>query len=779
MKQALTSIFFFLLIHTAVAQDKLAIGQWKAHLPYTTFVNIAQNDEFLFFSTDWSLLVIDKEENTNRFVSKVDGLSETGIGVIGANKETDLLVVTYDNAVFDLITSDRIIGFSDLSRDGNFNNRSINNLTFDGAQFLYFATGFGIVKFDLDRLEFVYTVDMGIPATDVALFNNNIYAATEDGIYYIDKSESTNQQAFDDWKLLGADENFPPNYFNTLLEAKGDHLYMNIDSSFVRFDGNTATTLRAPVDLFKMKFLTADHENVIAGFECFNPNASGVQSCRGRIVSFNPTSEELIELDNTCLDRPTFAVEDEQGDIWSTDRFTRIRKTNGQGGSCNELEFNSPFSQNISEIRVIDDKVYVASGGQTVNGNSAERKDGVFVLDGDNNWSRISGRDYPNLEAQEAHVDFLRIKEHPSNGKVYLGTYYGGLIEQDGDTFTVYNDTNSSLQGAVGDEARERVGGMAFDDQENLWISNNGAPFPISVLTNEGVWDSFDLGTTNIGQLTIDRLGYKWAIIFGTSQGLIVFDDNGTLADKSDDRSRIITTNNSNLPDNQVLCIETDKEGDIWVGTTDGVVVFECGSSALDPSCIGNKRIVEENEVDDESENLLKGEVINTIGIDGANRKWFGTSSGIFVQDDNGTSNIAFYNEDNSPLLDNNVLDIAFDDVTGDVYVGTEKGLISLRGEAIAGARVHSPEIYAYPNPVRPDYDGPIAIKGLAENANVKITDISGVLMYETTALGGQAIWDGKDYNGRKAATGVYLVFSTADNIVTPDAASTKILFIK
>ena len=306
------------------------------------------------------------------------------------------------------------------------------------------------------------------------------------------------------------------------------------------------------------------------------------------------------------------------------------------------------------------------------------------------------------------------------------------------------------------------------------------APIPFSVLTDEGEWHSFPAPASNLGQLAIDRDGFKWAIITSTSQGILVFDDNGTFEDTSDDRTRIISTSNSNLPDNEIFSIEADKDGDIWVGTVDGVIVFECGQSVFDADiCTGNLRIVEENFVDDETENLLKGERVNAIGIDGGNRKWFGTSNGIFVQDANGTENIAFFDESNSPLLDNNIIDIAFDDETGVVYIGTDRGVISMRGEAIRGNMLNDEKIYAFPNPVHPDYDGPIAIKGLAMNANVKITDVSGALIFEGRSLGGQIIWDGRDYNGRKASTGVYLVFSTADNTLNPSAATTKILFIK
>ena len=112
--------------------------------------------------------------------------------------------------------------------------------------------------------------------------------------------------------------------------------------------------------------------------------------------------------------------------------------------------------------------------------------------------------------------------------------------------------------------------------------------------------------------------------------------------------------------------------------------------------------------------------------------------------------------------MSNDIVDIAIDDESGEVYIGTGLGIVSYKGTATGGNPVHS-NVYVYPNPVREDYNSTIAIMGLVENAKVKITDISGNLVYQTTALGGQAVWDGNNYNGVRARTGVYLVFSTDD----------------
>jgi hypothetical protein len=141
---------------------------------------------------------------------------------------------------------------------------------------------------------------------------------------------------------------------------------------------------------------------------------------------------------------------------------------------------------------------------------------------------------------------------------------------------------------------------------------------------------------------------------------------------------------------------------------------------------------------------------------------------------------VASYTTANSPLLDNRIIDIAIDGYNGIVYIATDGGIMSVRTDAIDGGKVHSSEVYAFPNPVRPGYDGPIAIRGLVADAVVKITDVTGQILFETRALGGQAIWDGKDLNGQQAETGVYLVFSTgaSDGINKPDALVTKILVV-
>ncbi len=212
-----------------------------------------------------------------------------------------------------------------------------------------------------------------------------------------------------------------------------------------------------------------------------------------------------------------------------------------------------------------------------------------------------------------------------------------------------------------------------------------------------------------------------------------------------------------NLPGTSVFAIAEDIEGEIWVGTDEGVAVFYSPNDILTDDRSDAQQILV--NVDGYVQYLLETEIVKAIAIDGANKKWFGTErAGVFLLSADGTEQIHHFTEDNSPLFSNNITSLAINEKTGEVFIGTAKGLISYKSTATGGGTTND-SVYAYPNPVRPGYGGPIAIKGLVRDAIVKITDITGSVIYETRAEGGQAIWNGYSFDGRKASTGVYLVF--------------------
>jgi ligand-binding sensor domain-containing protein len=263
-------------------------------------------------------------------------------------------------------------------------------------------------------------------------------------------------------------------------------------------------------------------------------------------------------------------------------------------------------------------------------------------------------------------------------------------------------------------------------------------------------------------------------IVSPLENGLICYDHGNSVDDINDDHWKLYRTGtgNGNLPSNNVLCVAKDKSGFIWIGTDDGIGIIECAQDVFNTGCEAILPVVQQGNF---AGYLFKGENVRSIMVDGADRKWIATKNGVWLISADGEKVIERFTEDNSPLLSNDVKRIAINSKTGEVYFATAKGICSFRGTASDADQTNS-NLLVFPNPVPPGYNGIIAIRGVAENSIVKITELDGRLVYQTKALGGQAVWDGKDYKGRKISSGVYLVL--IDSADKKKKMSAKIIFI-
>lgn len=760
--------------------NNLAIGQWRTHLPYQAGPFVTQSPEHIYFSTEESILIIDKSEQSIDFLDKVDGLSSTGIKILHYHEPSRVLIVVYENSAIDLVYDDGQI--STLNQIPNFTNfvgeKTIAEVYMDSDSTVLLAANYGLSRFNLNREEFIWTTFTGVPVNNVTIWQGRYFLASDEGIYQLPQS-SNSPEDFSSWDLLDQEDGFPSLYSSTALGVFGDQLYANLDNELYAYNGDQLNLLESVPANSDVAYLLPRGDYLMIGYQCQG-------GCEGS-VRYLSADGQVRPIASSCVGIPTSVEIDQQGRVWFGDLFRNYRVLSSiTSTNCDYLNFNSPYSTENKEIAIYDNEVWLASGGispnftyRFIDHGVASLIDGRWSIYNRNNNDVFKG---PDLSTTDDDLfDFITLAIHPGNGKVYAGSFFEGLVEIDGDQFTYYNDANSSLGNAVGDAKRTRISGLAFDEDNNLWVSNHTAEFPLSVFTQDGIWKKFkpSCNVGDIHQIDVDGSGFKWMVSNSSSIGVLVFDE-GDFDNPADDRCRIFTSNNSELPTNQTNCLVADLDGDIWVGTSEGIIIFECGNSAFEEGCRGTSRIFNEGGF---NEALLNTEDIQTIAVDGANRKWVGTRNGVFVLSSDGEEEIAHFTSNNSPLLNDNIIDIAVNDQNGEVFIGTDDGIISYRSDATEGGRVHSNTVQVFPNPVRPDYQGPIAINGLARDANVKITDISGRLVFETTANGGQAIWEGNDYTGRRVATGVYLVFS-ADNPRTagfnqPSSAVAKIIFIR
>ncbi|PLX23695.1 MAG: hypothetical protein C0597_00650, partial [Marinilabiliales bacterium] len=437
---------------------------------------------------------------------------------------------------------------------------------------------------------------------------------------------------------------------------------------------------------------------------------------------------------------------------------------------------NAPYFANAYSIESDNNRVLVAAGALTPNWGNFFVDGAVFSFENER-WQSIV-----NYSA----ADYVSVILDPYNSNhFYTGAWGKGIFEyRDNILEENFTGENSSLQTVITGENYYRVKGMAFDSENNLWATNSSVENPVSVKKagSSGIeaWKSFNfneqISNIIVGDIIVTNNNQKW-IVLPLGNGLFVFDDNGTIDDENDDLTKkmSVVDENGKVISNNVYSIAEDLDGNIWVGTDLGIVVYYFPENVFESSLFYAQRII--LTIGDVTQYLLNSETITSIAIDGANRKWLGTqSSGVYLVSKDGTEEINHFTEENSPLLSNKIYDIGINHETGEVFFATDKGLISYRGTATMGSDEFR-DVYVYPNPVRENYDGDVTIRGLVSDVNVKITDISGNIVFETTAEGGQATWDGKNFSGQRVSTGVYLVFCSNDD--GSKTHITKLLFIK
>ena len=747
------------------------IEEWTSHLPYQVGLNVTQSTDKVYYSTEWSILQIDKSDFSTERISKVEGLSDIGIHEISFDSFNSQLFIAYNNGNIDVLTSQGTINLPNiLSNNDLTGNKQINNIHVADENFTYLATGFGVVQISSKDLLFGFTSFTNIPVNDVTTLDDKIYISTDEGIYFARTDGTQNLIDFSLWRLLGEEVGLPSLYSSSSVTHLGGRLHFIADNILYNLENDIATSIYNPPDGSTLHFLSVGGSVLMIGIVDQNSN--------GNILFYDGIN--FTESGPSCTDRISDVIQDQNGRIWYADEFRGFRTAQDKESTCEQLFFDSPFSHEISDIALKGADIYVASGGVRDNFDYQFTRNGYYINRA-TDWTNFHQDNIPFIKENEL-LNFLTILPHPEDEVVFIGTYWGGLLRHDlfTDEFVLFNDSNSALLGTIGDEQRERVTGLAFDTENNLWVSSFGSSAPLAVLTDEGEWYNFSLSdNNNLINLSIDESGNIWMPAFGNNGGCHVYNPGDDITSSHDDITRFITSSDSELTTNLVNSVAVDLDGAVWVGTGEGPVVFDCGNDPFDRvDCQGVRIKVVQNSI---VAFLLADQDILSIAVDGANQKWFGTRNGIFVQSPDGEEQIYRFTESNSPLFDNRIRDMAYNGISGEMVIGSDKGVQSFRTRSTEGANFHNKSnVLVYPNPVEPFYRGPIAIKGLVRDAIVQITDINGNLVSEIRAHGGQAIWDGKDQKGRDVSTGVYLIFSTNDSAFdSPDAFATKVMVIR
>ncbi len=747
------------------AQYNKELYAWESHLPQQTVMEITQSDEYIYYATRWAIVRLDKEIYNPNYISKVEGLSQTGVSEITYDFYNDQLIIVYNNGTIDFLQENgEILTVGDFTQNPTYPDKTVNKaiITDDGK--VLYGTRFGVLAQRTDDYFFDYTTNMELNVVELAQEGSTIFAATEEGLYRFDEDGIKNPGDFTNWVFQDGTLGLEELYNATDVEFYNNEVYAVVENEVFKL-GETWEIFYSPEENFEIVSVSAERNHLVISTKNGSSNS--------KVLFYDGMNfSELTGCGNSVRD----VIEIDNKKVLFADNWHGFRVLDEE--RCTQLTMNSPYSFKAKEIRIKDSKPYIASGGINENFLFDNNRDGFYVQV-DREWINYNGNTVQAID-DSSMLNFVVAEPHPSKDIIYAAAFPGGILEINNETGEekVYNNSNSPLEG-IGEFLQiERIADLRFDENENLWVTNYLAEKPLHVLTPEGIWHSFDVdGNNNLGAIEFDDFGNVWIQLGGSSGGILVYDYNDRIADPTMHEYKILKSSNTNIPNNRILSLAKDLDGEIWVGTQSGPVIFECGN-IFENECSGSIRKVLQDSI---PAPLLETEAITSIAIDGANRKWLGSSTGIYVQSPDGETQVERYTVDNSLLFDNNIIDLAYDGDLGEIYIATNKGVQSIRIDATSATKFFSnSDMYAFPNPVRPEWNGPIAIQGLAEDANVKITDIQGRLVFETTANGGIAIWDGLDYNGNQAESGVYTVFATyTKDLSDLRTETTKILIVR
>ncbi len=735
---------------------------WREYLSYGSLQEVIHDGPIVYGASDQGVFVYSDLDGSIRRITKVNGLNDFDIVDIGLHRGFNALSIGYKSGNIDILSADgSITNFSDIKRAPSiFGGRAIRH-TFEWGDSLLLATDFGIVVLDLKNGFFRDTWYIGqdgnqltVNQLDIDFDAGVIYAATEIGL--LQAALNSPLRFFSSWSLVAGahaeEARFVAVSTAGVLYTKRSNNDLH-DSIYLVNNGARSLMLNQLGGIIQELERGAEGLEVVYPFNAmlydtgFNVlanvaiNSTDLADYTPRSVSFNFT------------DKRYWIADAQLGLIRNFDIFYN-----------QFIRLDGPPTNDQFRLATTGRELFIAPGGMTDAWARTFRTLGFYQYDGEGKWSQVDAKDDLNNARDIVHISI----DPADDQHLYVSSWGNGLIEmQDGVRVRTWNSANTggAIQSvsAVGDSTF-LIGASAFDANGDLWMTNSLTDRSLVVHRADGSWENFSLGslggtisstrdimTTSEGQIWINARNSGIIVCQETNSGLLV-------------RGLNAVPGTGNLPSLGVTAFAEDLDGEVWVGTDAGLGVVYTPYNIFENGLTYDAQPILIETSEGIVERLFNGQPISAIEVDGANKKWIGTSNnGLFYLSEDGTEEIHHFTAENSPLLSNNILDIAIEDQTGIVYIATDRGLITYKGSATRGGDVFG-NVYAYPNPVRPNYNGPIFITGLLTNAQVKITDVSGNLIFETIAEGGQATWNGANFSGKRASSGVYLVYLTNDD---------------
>lgn len=755
----------------AHAQEDIPIGTWRMHLSYTSVQNIEVADNVIYAASQGGLFALDKDDYSIRSFSKLDGFSDVNISALKYIPNKKLLIIGYNNGNIDLYRDGQVTNISGIVRATIVGSKRINDIHYNNGS-AYLSCDFGLVVVNVDRAEIRSSnQQLGnngavLKVSSSVVYQDTLYLATAAGVKYVSLNRNLMNSA--NYMTYQANNGLPVQAYG-YMNIWRNRLYVssqlgsNTDQVLLK-NGSTWTDTRFALGTIKRMTSSADSIYIVVN---------------NQITTYGPNGGFSAYRDQLITD-PQDAEVDAQGHLWIGD--VRSGLVGNPTGVLESFKANGPYATSYVRLQTSGNKLLAAAGTIDIAGYRATGNRSGYAVFENNTWTNT------NVELGNfafGAVDVVDVAYDPISGNEYAGTYGSGVIikRPNGsfDRLTEGYPASSGLvrlfRGQGGDTNYVRISCVKPDSRGQLWMLNFGSiagknvtmlhsyspqtgqmrawPVPISGVTWENGYD-----------MVIANNNDKWILLanrqdingqgFSTRLGVLVINEN----------NRAVLLNNSTasgeFPGEIVYDMAKDSQGAIWIAMNKGFGVYYNPASVLAATTVPKISLPIIN-----GRPVLENDVVRAIAIDGADRKWVASNTGVYLFDKEITRVIATYTAENSPLISNNVNDIAINPLTGEVFFSTDIGICSFRSDATGEPGAQAKECQStkvFPQPVPSNYSGLISITGIPNNSIVKITDLNGKLVWETKSNGTSAFWTGKDYNGARAKTGIYTVYIASED---------------
>jgi hypothetical protein len=768
--------FLFLLINTVVF-SQIGTGEWRFHTATSKAIDVAVTEDKVYTALENGLLTLDVSNSDEKeLLNILNGLSDISISRLYWDEVELALFIGYENGNIDKLKNGKIYNIPAIKLAAVASSKRINSFI-RFQDFIYVSTDFAIIQLNpiknevkdsfyptngiekINAISFVGDTILALTPSKLlrGLINNPAIAASSEWTTDF-RLQVLNQNRYKEMEVI-----------NDKLFILFQHSEYGKDSLFVLTNTGKSVVSESAFSLEINSLNTIGNDRIAINLE------SGIYVYDGTtfaiVSAYNSSNLGVnMSISRSGINSKGLWASDLSNCLYFMPTEVNIKNYRVSGSSNNF--FYSIDSQN--------GKTAFSSG--FLNGKfPAFTKNGIHFFE-DEKWSFNNPNEQSCWQGQNIW-DFLDVSINPKNLNEYAVCTPSEVPVTifDGSNCSVYSDTNSTLQLSVSGSGWYFVSDVCYDEKGNLWCLNGYTDKPLNVRTNNGEWLNFDLGTNARNKYTkkmiVDFQGNIWCAT--DNDGLFGYNTNGTISVTGDDKRINLRSgeNFGDLPSENITAIAADFDGEIWIGTDAGFAILYNANSSFDasPGDYDAQRI--KVQFEGNVEYVLGSTHITDIEVDGGNRKWMATANaGVLLLSQDGSEILEQYTTDNSPLISNNIFDLKLDQTNGELFIVTDKGLVSFRTNATYEDPEYS-DVIVFPNPVRPNYFGPVTMQGIRYNSDVKVTDVAGNLVYKTTSNGGTATWDGKTLDGQKAATGVYLIWTATNE--GNDKKVGKVLIVK